>query len=434
MRLLLDVTRLCQRGRRTTPSGIDRVEYAYFSHAMGQPAGLEPSFVVFQKLIAGMLRKERARELRQAIVEAWSLDRGSNEEASYVDLCAELERPLRLEARTPLRVAAPSSVTHWPGRVLFTPRDMLRARVRLDRHLGSVPRHPPIYLHTSHGRLDQGAIQRWLSSAKIAPVFFLHDVIPIDYPEFCRPGENERHLSRLRAISNHARLVLVNSQATAAAASAQMDAMGLRVPPFAIVPLGVEDCFRDRSALTPPRSTHPYAVVVGTIEPRKNLAFLLAIWRRLVEKHGTRTPRLVIIGRRGWENENVLDYFERSTLLAPFVVEASDISDTALASVMAGACTMIAPSLAEGFNLPIAEALALGCPVIASDLPVHREIAEGSARFVDPLDGPGWMHAIEQTFLTENDASSHAAPPYASLSWREHVERALGFIAENVAA
>jgi len=52
------------------------------------------------------------------------------------------------------------------------------------------------------------------------------------------------------------------------------------------------------------------------------------------------------------------------------------------------------PSFAEGFGLPIIEALAVGTPVIASDLPAHREIAGDLAIYRDPTDGPGWLAAI----------------------------------------
>jgi len=52
------------------------------------------------------------------------------------------------------------------------------------------------------------------------------------------------------------------------------------------------------------------------------------------------------------------------------------------------------PSLAEGFGLPIIEALAIGTPVIASDLPAHREIAGNLAVYRDPTDGPGWLAEV----------------------------------------
>lgn len=428
MRIFLDVSRLYQRGRRSTPTGIDRVEYAYFVHALEPSAAIEPHFVVFDRLMEGVLRRERAAELRDAVTEAWNLDRPADDDPVFQALRRELERPVAVDARPPTRIAGPAEPRSWREGLFAGPRDVLRARARLKRRVGREGAQATIYLHTSHSRLDKGAIPRWLSSSGLTPVFFLHDVIPMDYPEFCRPGENDRHLARLRAMTDHAAVVLTNSQASADAAAAQIAAHRLRAPHFAVVPLGVEDCFRDPAAVAPIRADHPYLVVVGTIEPRKNLAFLFEVWRGLVGRAGAAAPRLVVVGRRGWENEGVIDYLERSGRLAPFIVEVSDLSDAGLAAVMAGARAVLAPSLAEGFSLPVAEGLALGAPVICSDIPVHREIARGCATLVDPIDGPGWIRAIEAACSGRATASPG---PYAALSWREHVETALGLIAEH---
>ena len=62
----------------------------------------------------------------------------------------------------------------------------------------------------------------------------------------------------------------------------------------------------------------PYFVVLGTIEPRKNHNLLFRVWRKLVEDMGDRAPRLVLIGRRGWECENAVDILERSEILRGF--------------------------------------------------------------------------------------------------------------------
>ncbi len=427
LRLFLDVTRLHQRGRRSTPSGIDRVEYAYLTHALQAKGGIEPHFVIFDRFGEGVVRRARAEALHEAVTQTWQLDRPALQDPVFLALQRELAAPLRPDLGKPARFVAPEPAQTREGNLLSGASEMFRARGRLTRRLAHAAGESGVYLHTSHAKLDRDAIPRWLAATRLAPVFFLHDVIPLDFPEFCRPGERDRHLGRLRAMTSHASLVLANSLATAEAAAARLAANDLPAPDFAVVPLGVEACFRDRGALTPPVAAHPYAVVAGTIEPRKNLAFLLEVWRRLVERRGAAAPRLVIVGRRGWENESVVDYLERSERLAPFVIEASDLSDAGLAATMAGARIVLAPSFSEGFGLPVAEALSLGTPVVASDIPAHREIGQGLAELVDPIDGPGWARAIEAAC----DMTTRAmTPAYRALSWREHVEMSLGHIGE----
>jgi glycosyltransferase involved in cell wall biosynthesis len=427
MRLFLDVTRLRQRGKRSTPSGIDRVEFAYLDHVLDSAPDKDIHFVAFHGLGEGLVRPERARALRDAVAAAWRIDVGAEGDSCWRSLKAALESPPPLALSAAARIEGAAPAGRWSDGAGLPARDMLRARTRLARRLLAAGPEA-VYLHTSHSQLDRPALPRWLEGAQVQPVFFLHDVIPIDTPEFCRPGEDVRHRLRIAAMSRHARLVLVNSEATADAARDCMTREGWRIPPFAVVPLGVENCFRRRETLDPPRATHPYFVVVGTIEPRKNLAFLFEVWRGLVGRAGAAAPRLVVVGRRGWENEGVIDYLERSGRLAPFIVEVSDLSDAGLAAVMAGARAVLAPSLAEGFSLPVAEGLALGAPVICSDIPVHREIARGCATLVDPIDGPGWIRAIEAACSGRAPASPG---PYPALSWREHVETALGLIAEH---
>ena len=111
----------------------------------------------------------------------------------------------------------------------------------------------------------------------------------------------------------------------------------------------------------------PYFVVLGTIEPRKNHLLLLNIWRRLAEQQRS-PPKLVIIGTRGWENEQVLDVLDRSVLVRPHVVEGSGMGDRGLMRLLANARALLMPSFAEGYGLPVVEALSLGTPVVASDI------------------------------------------------------------------
>jgi len=121
----------------------------------------------------------------------------------------------------------------------------------------------------------------------------------------------------------------------------------------------------------------------------------LQIWRRMAEAQGVATPRLLVIGQRGWECENVIDLLERSGAIRDHVTELSDCSDADVAHYLRHARALLFPSFVEGYGMPLAEALGAGLPVIASDLGVFREIAGAIPDYLSPLDGLGWQSAIE---------------------------------------
>src|SRR5580698_988440 len=98
--------------------------------------------------------------------------------------------------------------------------------------------------------------------------------------------------------------------------------------------------------------SEPYFVILGTIEPRKNHWLLLQVWRRLVERLGDRTPRLVVIGQRGWECENAVDMLERCEELRGVVTELPACPDVELTSYLRHARALLFPSFAEGYGMP----------------------------------------------------------------------------------
>jgi glycosyltransferase involved in cell wall biosynthesis len=124
----------------------------------------------------------------------------------------------------------------------------------------------------------------------------------------------------------------------------------------------------------------------------------------------------VLIGRRGWENEAVVDQLERSPAIRRYVHEVTNLGDHQVARLIHGAAALLSPSFAEGFNLPVIEALSLSTPVIASDIPAHRELAAG-AQLIDPLDGPAWLDAIATACATR-PPSRRFEPP----TWESHFD------------
>jgi glycosyltransferase involved in cell wall biosynthesis len=145
----------------------------------------------------------------------------------------------------------------------------------------------------------------------------------------------------------------------------------------------------------PPRAAGPgalpagtperFVLHVGTLEPRKNLPLLLAAWRRLRQApaHGPETPPLVLAGGFGWRADALRRQVARAAAEG-WLVHLGYVTPEELAALYGAAEAAVLPSLYEGFGLPLLEALAAGLPVVASDIPVHREVAGEAALYAPP--------------------------------------------------
>ncbi len=414
MHVVLDVSRLILSVRRPVPSGIDRVEMAYAQAYLARPAA-NCTFAVQSPWgwFAAVPRGQVA-DFVEALSACWQRGPQAAGEA--------LGRALRLAGRMQASLALGAG------------------RMMLDR---VIARHRRVvFLLVSHRALDKEAPIARLRDAGAAFVPLVHDLIPLSHPEYARPAQVGRHARRLATTASVADAILVNSFATAEVLRAYLPAAAA---PIGIAPLGVGGVAAGVAAPAsgplsglpagePPRS--PYFLSLGTIEPRKNHLLLLHIWRRLAETVG-RPPRLVLVGRRGWENENILDLLDRCPALKGVVEELGPLPDAAVAPLIAGARALLFPSFAEGFGLPVAEALAAGVPVICSDLPVMREVAGPVAEMLDPMDGPAWRDAVLDYARPE---SSRRAAQVARLadwqppSWSAHFAVVEDVLEQAVAA
>jgi glycosyltransferase involved in cell wall biosynthesis len=131
-------------------------------------------------------------------------------------------------------------------------------------------------------------------------------------------------------------------------------------------------------------SERPYLLNVDTLEPRKNLAILIDVVERLPDL------RLVQCGRVGWGVQALLER-SKETL---DVDMRGYVPDSELGSLYRGALAAVFPSIYEGFHLPPLDAMSVGCPVVASDIPVHREVLGNAALFAPCHDVDAWVKAI----------------------------------------
>lgn len=254
--------------------------------------------------------------------------------------------------------------------------------------------------NTGHTGLESDHYVAMLASQKVRPIFMVHDLIPLTHPQFCRAGEQEKHLQRLHNCVRSAAGVVCNSQATLDGLASLCNAHHWHMPPAKVALLATE---LPPSTSATPLLAQPYFVFVSTIEPRKNHLMLLRLWEQLVMQQGAKAPRLVIIGQRGWHYGEVIRRLESSQALKGMVLEVSGCTDHEMVNYLQHSRALLFPSFTEGYGMPVAEALTLGVPVIASNLPVFREFAGNIPDYIDVLDEDAWAALI-------GDYASDASP------------------------
>jgi len=147
----------------------------------------------------------------------------------------------------------------------------------------------------------------------------------------------------------------------------------------------------------------PYALMVGTIEARKNHLLALEVWRELIDRHGhASVPDLVCIGRLGWHSEDFLTgYRDTRGLDGKVSLLSGGVSDEQLGAFYRHARFTLYPSRYEGWGLPVSEALAFGKVTIAADNSSLREAGGDRAIYVRTDDRSELLEAIEAWGLNE---------------------------------
>ncbi|HEX2555067.1 MAG TPA: glycosyltransferase family 1 protein [Microvirga sp.] len=417
--ILFDLTRLVVRLRLETPTGIDRVEFAYARYLSERyrdqvrylmrwrgsyrviPTALVIGYLDSLEHQWGMSQPNDVRRLARQVGQFLG-DPRIAKDCEGSDVKATRRESRRLW-RTRLRMSLVSQ------RLRLPPRSEGESR---------------IYVNVSHEGLHATRnMAQWIERDGLRPVFLLHDLIPVTHPEYVRDGHAARHANRLATMLKHGASILTNSAFTATELRRYAAGLGLRTPPVDVALLSAG--FTDHAAPAEVDPGTPYFVVVGTIEPRKNHIFLLHVWRQMAERFGAGIPKLLIIGRRGWENENAIDLIERCAAIHDHVLECGSVPDAVLQRLMKGATAVLFPSFVEGYGMPLAEALMLGVPVIASDIDVFREIAGDIPEFANPLDGPAWSRLVQdyaQPGSARRLAQVERLRAFRAPTWDEHFE------------
>jgi len=385
-----DITRLTTRVWNRTPNGIDRVDLTFARHFLGSQGAGQSGMLYLRALGMRLLTQAGAMEVIEGIGAHLGESDDADRDFAYQRIKSWLREGPELSARAPHRIV--SARKRFVGGMAGW---IARHGLPLGRSPSKALPEGAIYFNISQYPLAiGGALDFLLKRRDIKPVFFIHDLLPLEAPEYFRPAEYARHQRRIAAVARFGAAAIVSTNIVKNSLRERLAQLGNRTMPIYAAAPPVAPIFTKHESHDDELADHKYFLMCGTLEPRKNHLMILNVWRELVSRYGAAAPKLILVGARGWENENIIDLLERCRPLRGHVLEVAGLTTPAFKRLLKGARALLMPSFAEGYGLPIVEALAVGAPVIASDIPVFREIAGDRSHRLNPIDGEGWLRAI----------------------------------------
>lgn len=246
-------------------------------------------------------------------------------------------------------------------------------------------------------------IEMAIREKRLRFALLIYDIIALRRPEWLPRWSAEHFRAWFEKMVPLADVILTISTATATdmAAYVRDRGMVLRSVP---TPIPIGTGFTTRRALShrplssrlpPPNS---YALIVSTIEVRKNHTLLFRVWRRLLDDmSATSVPILVFAGSVGWLTSDLMEQLRNCDFLGGKIIHIESPTDEELEGLYAGCLFTLFPSFYEGWGLPVTESHAFGRPSIISNTTSLREAGGSLARYIDPDNTTEAYRVIRET-------------------------------------
>ena len=249
--------------------------------------------------------------------------------------------------------------------------------------------------------LRSQAVTAYVSTSLVVPSLPGVPALPVilDASSFRVP----QHQKRRTKLFEHALMGIVVRRhplifGTAAAGDDIADlfrgARGVVVPPWfpkqPLAPSGTSDSLAELGI------AGPFFLMVGTVEPRKNVLMAARVVARLRERG--RDIRLVVVGRKGWVSRNELAALESLTADGT-AIWPGYVTDAERDALYARTSALLLPSVYEGFGMPLIEAMAAGAPCCCSSIAVFEEVAGDAAITADPAKPDEWVEALDELLV-----------------------------------
>ncbi len=380
LRAAVDVSFLAKHHARPAAiAGVTRAAHELVAALAGQPQ-LDLTLIAacaFDEIRAGSLTAAYARRLSYT----FAVDRGFRSRIRSERLYERLA--LRLEPDGTLR----SRVASLSARGAFKALKRVDARRTFDGSRYDV-------IHSTFLPLPGRQV-----TGRAARVISVFDLIPLDHPSYATPEQRAFAELVVERIGRRDWVVVASSYAR----DRVVERTAVDPNRVAIVPLGVSDAMRPVDPISRRRALQrygipdaPYILTLAARQPRKNLALAIRAFERLVERGAARNVNLVLAGPRGWDTDETDAELRKRSRLRSRMIETGFVADSDLPALYSGAELLAFPSRAEGFGLPVLEAMRCDTPVVAAAATSLPEVAGDAALFVDPDDVDALANAFDQ--------------------------------------
>lgn len=251
---------------------------------------------------------------------------------------------------------------------------------------------------------------------------YIYDIIPITHPQYCHGNTTNNFMSYIGAFLQYADMIFASTQSTLDAIDDLLRQLKLPSIPGCVTWLGSDFKVQDNTK----EEIHPkakaavdagqYVLMVGTIEPRKNHAVILDAFEKQLFSKGM---NLIFAGKIGWNIQAFRKRMMEHPMYGKQFFFLNCMNDVTIDYLYKHAYCVAFPTFNEGFGLPMIEAFERGVPVIASDIPVLREVGKGYCRYFDPNSWHSFAEQVEQWLNHEDDyaAEKEKLKGYIPVTW-----------------
>jgi hypothetical protein len=273
-----------------------------------------------------------------------------------------------------------------------------------------------IFLKAGLGGWDQLRLQAWLDARPgLVPIGIASHVWALDFPEYALVPEAKALPGSLAALARTIKHLVVPTEAARMRVQAALGGVGLSL---SVLPLPSALAGSIPLPDDPKLAAMSYMVVAGPIEARSNILLLLCLWRDLI-RAGRPVPKLVLAGERGAQIQEIRPLLDWNETNRPFVREVAGLNPSGLRTLVRHARAVLAPDFAGDSGAFARDAVALDTPVLASDIPVFREVLRDASTLLAPINGPGWRDSILQLAAAD---SGRSAQVEALPDWKAYAE------------